>query len=328
MKWNIGIIGAGNIAAHMARTVARMENACNYAVAARELSRAEDFARQYGVEKAYGSYEALLSDPKVDLVYIATPHSHHYGQIKLSLEAGKHVLCEKAFTVTGDQAQAVCNLAQQKGLLLTEAIWTRYMPFSKTIRELIDGGAVGEPVALNANLGYNVRHKQRCLRPELAGGALLDITIYALNFAYMTFGSAVTQMVSSAAKWETGVDAQESISLSFASGRMASLYGSMLTNTDRRAVIYGDKGYLVVENINNPQWAQFYLPDWKPVQRWDCPPQISGYEYQVEACFRAISQGCSQCDEMPHDETVRVMRVLDTLRKEWGIIYPDAICSL
>ena len=148
----IGILGAGGIAVQMAKTVAGMKDVENYAVAARSLERAQAFVEKYGFSKAYGSYEEMLADPQVDLVYIATPHSHHYLHAKMCLEAEKNVLCEKAFTVNADQARKLFALAKEKNLLITEAIWTRYMPSRKMIDDIISSGVIGEVTAVTANL--------------------------------------------------------------------------------------------------------------------------------------------------------------------------------
>ena len=184
----IGILGAGGIAVQMAKTVAGMKDVENYAVAARSFERAQAFAEKYGFSKAYGSYEEMLADPQVDLVYIATPHSHHYLHAKMCLEAGKNVLCEKAFTVNADQARKLFALAKEKNLLITEAIWTRYMPSRKMIDDIISSGVIGEVTAVTANLNYAISEVERIRKPELAGGALLDVGVYTINFASMVLG--------------------------------------------------------------------------------------------------------------------------------------------
>ena len=184
----IGILGAGGIAVQMAKTVAGMKDVENYAVAARSFERAQAFAEKYGFSKAYGSYEEMLADPQVDLVYIATPHSHHYLHAKMCLEAGKNVLCEKAFTVNADQARKLFALAKEKNLLITEAIWTRYMPSRKMIDDIISSGVIGEVTAVIANLNYAISEVERIRKPELAGGALLDVGVYTINFASMVLG--------------------------------------------------------------------------------------------------------------------------------------------
>ena len=322
----IAILGAGRIAGTMARTLNGMKEkdvrfTC-YAVAARELERAEGFAAEYGFEKAYGSYEEMLSDEAVDLVYIATPHSHHYEHIKLCLNHGKHVLCEKAFTVNAVQAEEVLQMAEEKGLLLTEAIWTRYMPTRGMINELLASGAIGKPSMLTANLCYAIHWKERIIRPELAGGALLDIGIYPLNFAVMAFGEDIVKAESSVQMTETGVDRQESITLHYADGRMAVLNSSIDSLSDRRGVIYGENGFMEVENINNPQSITVYGKDYKPVKTVRCPEQVTGYEYEVISCLDAIEGGRTQCPEMPHADTIRMMKLMDSLRSQWGLKYP------
>lgn len=322
----IAILGAGRIAGIMAKTLNGMKEkdarfTC-YAVAARELERAECFAREYGFEKAYGSYEEMLSDEKVDLVYIATPHSHHYGHIRLCLEHGKHVLCEKAFTVNAAQAEEVLALAEKKGLLLTEAIWTRYMPARGMIKELLESGVIGNACMLTANLCYLINWKERIMRPELAGGALLDIGIYPLNFAVMAFGDDIVKVDSSVQMTETGVDGQESITLHFADGKMAVLNSSINGLGDRRGIIYGENGFLEVKNVNNPQSITIYGKDYEPVKTIPCPEQVTGYEYEVLSCLDAIEAGRIECPEMPHADTIRMMKLMDGLRAQWGLKYP------
>ena len=149
----IGILGAGNIASIMARTISHMEEVTCHAVAARDQKRAEEFAETYGFEKTYGSYEALVQDEEVELIYIATPHSHHYEHAKLCIEHGKAVLCEKAFTRNAQEAKEILALAKEKGVFITEAIWTRFMPSRKMIQELLEEGVIGKPMTLTANLG-------------------------------------------------------------------------------------------------------------------------------------------------------------------------------
>ena len=152
----VAILGAGGIAIKMAKTLRGMETAEAYAIAARDLGRAEAFAKEYGFTKAYGSYADMLQDENVDLVYIAVPHTHHYMCAKMCLEAGKHVLCEKPFCVNVDQTKELLAMAEDKKLLLTEAIWTRYMPSRKIIDDMIAGGEIGEVTSLTANLGYEL----------------------------------------------------------------------------------------------------------------------------------------------------------------------------
>ncbi|WP_018711335.1 Gfo/Idh/MocA family protein [Phocaeicola barnesiae] len=321
-KLKVGILGAGHIAQKMATTLMGMKEAELYAVAARELSRSEQFADEFHAQKAYGNYEALADDPDIDLIYIATPHSHHFGPARMCLFKGKPVLCEKAFTANAREAEELIRIAQEKQVFLAEAIWTRYMPFSRTIRELTESGIIGKPMMLTASLGYPIAHKERIVRLELCGGALYDLGVYPINFALMTFGNDLEKITSTCMKNEAGVDMQNSITFTYRDGRMAVMQTTAFCASDRQGIISGDKGYLVIDNINNPQQAVVYNTDHQETGRYTCPPQITGFEYQVLEAAEAIRQGAIEPASMPHAETLRVMRMLDSLRQEWGIRFP------
>ena len=318
----IGILGAGHIAGKVSGTLRQMPQIRCHAVAARDLWRAEAFAGEHGFSKAYGSYEALVSDPDVELVYIATPHNCHYPNVRLALDHGKNVLCEKAFMMNAREAEEVTALAREKGLLLAEAIWTRYMPFSKTIKELVGSGVIGNARMLSANLGYAVDWKERLIKPELGGGALLDLGVYCLNFALMYFDGPITGVRTACVKNEYGVDMQETIALYYEDGRVANLHATAWCSTDRQGVISGDKGFLVVDNINNPTSATAWDRYGKQLGHWEAPARISGFEYEFLACREALEAGRCETLDMPHAETVRIMRLMDALRAEWGVRFP------
>lgn len=318
----IGILGAGRIASIMAQTIGQMDEAICYAVAARDQVRAEEFAKAYGFEKAYGSYEELVKDSEVELIYIATPHSHHYEHAKLCIEHGKAVLCEKAFTRNAKEAKEILSLAKEKRVFITEAIWTRFMPSREMIHDLLESGIIGKPMTLTANLGYIIAHKERIAEPALAGGALLDIGLYPLNFALMVFGNDFDKITSTAILSDKGVDMQNSITLSYRTGEIAVLNSTALALSDRQGIISGDKGYMIVENINNCEKIRIFNTERQEIKCVEVPQQITGYEYEVEAAMRAIKEGKLECEEMPHEETIRVMEIMDELRKEWGVIYP------
>ena len=318
----IGILGAGHIAGKVSGTLKQMKEVRCHAVAARDLWRAQAFAGEHGFEKAYGSYEELCCDPDVELVYVATPHNCHYPHVRLALEHGKNVICEKSFMLNAREAEDVIALAREKGLLLAEAIWTRYMPFSKTIREVIDSGVIGRARMLSANLGYPVDWKERLIKPELGGGALLDLGVYCLNFALMCFDGEIADVKSACVKNELGVDMQETIALYFKDGRVANLHATAWCATDRQGVIGGDKGFLVVDNINNPTSATAWDRYGHQLGHWEAPARISGFEYEFLSCRRAIETGRCEPEEMPHKETLRVMRLMDSLRGVWGVRFP------
>ena len=324
----VGILGAGGIACAMAKTISQMPSACCFAVASRDLEKARKFAEKWGIKKAYGSYEEMLSDPGVDLVYVATPHSHHYPHVRLCLEHGKHVLCEKAFTVNAAQARELFRIAKDKRLLLTEAMWTRYLPMRGTINEVLRSGIVGKPWLLTANLGYMISDVERLKEPSLAGGALLDVGVYPLNFAAMVFGNDPVSIQGSAVLSDKGVDRQDSITLRYADGRMAVLNATMMGMSDRRGVIDCDNGMLEIVNINCPQELRVYNRERVLIASYRAPKCITGYEYEVEACIRALDAGGIECPLMPHAETVRMMEWMDGLRAQFGVRYPEDIEKL
>lgn len=321
-NFNVGIMGSGNIAGIMAETINKMKNVRVYAVASRQQVHADVFAGKYGCKKAYGSYADLAADKKVDLIYVATPHSEHYENVKMCLEAGKPVLCEKAFTLNATQAEELVRIAAEHKVFLAEAMWTRYMPMLTTIREVIGSGIIGEPKTLTANLGYVIGSKERLTNLALGGGALLDVGVYTINFALMIFGHNISKIASCCTFTETGVDEQNAICLQYYDGKVANLNSSMVSLSDRQGIIYGTKGFAVVENINNFESIAVYDRQYKKVASYKCPKQISGYEYEVAACIEAIKCGLIECAQMPHSETLRVMRIMDEIRSQWGMKYP------
>ena len=320
--FKVGIIGAGWIADKMAEALSPLKDYCVYAIASRSIEKAEEFAQRWDVPKAYGSYEEMVDDKDVDLVYIATPHSHHFPHTMLALEHGKHVLVEKAFTANAAEAEILIKTAHEKELFITEAIWTRYMPLSHKVKEIMESGIIGEPRILTATLCYMMEFKERIVRPELCGGALLDLGVYSLNFARMYFGTDIVKTVSNVHIGPTGMDMHESISLSFADGKMANLQAGALCLNDRQGIISGTEGYIRVDNINCPELIEVYR-DYELVERYERPTDmVNGYEYQVYECRRCIEEGLLESPMMPHEETLSIMKQMDALRQEWGVVYP------
>lgn len=314
---NLAILGAGRIACTMARTVNQMEDVNLYAVASRSLERAESFAKEYNISKAYGNYEEMLKDENIDLVYIATPHSHHCEQIKLCADYGKAVLCEKAFTVTAQEAEDALAYAKEKGVFVAEAMWVRYMPMTKMLKEILASGRIGEVIGLTANLGYSIMGKERIVRPELGGGALLDLGVYTLNFATTVFGDDVKKIDSTVVKHDTGIDKNEFVNLTYENGEVAGLFNTAQTITDRKGVIYGTKGYIFVDNINNYEAFHIYNQQHELEETIERPQQITGFEYQVSACKKALEEKNLECEEMPHEHTIKIMQIIEDIRKQW-----------
>lgn len=318
----VGMIGAGGIAKKLAATIAKMKGVENYAIASRSLEKAESFKQENGFHVAYGSYEELMADPKVDLVYIATPHSEHYKNMELALAYHKPVLCEKAFTANLSQAADILSRFEEAKLFVAEAIWTRYLPSRKIIDDLIGQDLIGEPYLVSANLCYPNKAHARLTDPSLAGGALLDMGIYPLNFALMVFHANPISIHAECTLTDTGVDEVTTMLLSFPGKKQAVLFTSMDGPSDRKGLIYGPKGYLETSNINNPEKISLYNSDHQCVKEYGVPPQINGYEYELLECQKCLEQGRLEPPSMPHKTTLEVMRMLDWMRQEMGIVYP------
>ncbi|MDN6768996.1 Gfo/Idh/MocA family protein [Bifidobacterium mongoliense] len=329
-KIKVAILGAGGIAHAMALTLNRMADDPRYtnlvepyAVAARDGERAADFARQYGLPVSYGSYEEMLADPEVDLVYIATPHSLHAEQGEQCLRAGKNILVEKSFTANTAQAERLLATARETGLLCTEAIWTRYMPSRTIIHDLLASGIIGEIRTVSANLGYTITGKARLTDPALAGGALLDVGVYPLNFVDMILeGRPYDRMATAMTPYQTGVDAQSTTTLFYPDTVMAVAYSSMVSISDRDGVVWGTDGHLICRNINDISAVDVYDRDYRLVKHVDMPEQLTGYEYEVASAANAILDGARECPEAPHTDTLRIMRLMDDIRGQWGLRFP------
>lgn len=323
INFKIGILGAGNIARTIAATIAKLDAFEVAAIASRNIDNAKSFASEFGIAKAYGSYEDLANDSEIELIYIATPHSHHSEQAKMCINAGKPVLVEKAFSYNATSSKEVIDLARSKNLFCGEAMWLRYMPMMNLLKDMIAHGVIGTVTNITANLGYNIREKERLTSLELAGGSLLDLGIYPLTFIMMLMGDKPVSIGASCTKLESGVDAQNSISLHFNGGRVGTAFSTMMYETDKKGLIYGTQGYIEVDNINCPTSIKIFkgnceLTDEVKVH----DSQISGYEYEFLAARKAIILGNVEPEELPHSETLAIMSIMDSLRKSWKIEYP------
>lgn len=316
---NVGIIGAGHIAEKAARTLAEMPDMQCLAIGSRSLDKARAFAGRFGIPRAYGSYADLLADPEIGLVYIALPHSHHYAITREAIEAGKPCLVEKSFMMDAQQTAAILALAREKGVLVAEAIWPRYMPVRQMARDILVSGIIGKPVMLTATLAYNVADKERILDPALGGGALLDLGVYVLNFVRMYTDAPVSRINTTCIRAESGVDASEVITLVLADGMLASVQASAWCQGDNEGIIAGTEGYLVFDDLINPTCLRICRKRHVVEKEIPVPQQITGFEYEFSACREAIEAGALETPQMPHAEILYVMHLMDRLRAEWGI---------
>ncbi len=320
--FKVGVIGTGWIAEKAAITLAHVDGMRVYAVGSRKLETAEAFAKKWNIERAYGSYDELLDDPLVDLVYVGTPHSHHFDVTMHAIEKGKACLVEKAFMANYREADAVVKLAREKKVFLAEAVWTRYQPVVKTVRQLIADGRIGQVGLISATIGYSMGNKPRIMRPDLCGGALLDLGVYSINFARMFHDAKIVKIQSQCVKSETGMDLSNAFSFVFDDNVLANLQSTACCVNDNSGIICGSEGYLIIDNINNPQTVSIYKRDRIFVEEIHVPELITGYEYEFIACKDAMEKGLTESPYMPLDETLYIMQLMDGLRKEWGVKYP------
>ncbi len=323
IRW--GILSTGKIASRLAKTLGNLEGAELLAVGSRSRAAAEAFGQEYAIPRCYGSYEELAADPDVDVIYVASPHSHHLVHTELALDHGKHVLCEKAFCHNALEARRMVEKAKAKGLFLMDAMWSRFLPHMVRLRELLAERAIGELYLIRANMGFKaeVGPEHRLVNPELAGGALLDIGIYPLSFISMIWGKPL-QMSSQVWMGPTGVDLQETILLDHGQGRFATVLDSFLAHSDVSACLYGSSGY-----IEMPR-GWFYggtlvVHRGQETEQIHLPYQGGGDQFQAMETMRCIRAGRLESEIMPLSETVAIMETMDALRAQWGLRYPGEL---
>lgn len=320
---NVAILGTGTIARAMATALNGIrEEVTAYAVASRSLEKAQAFADTWGFEKAYGSYEELAKDPAIDLIYIATPHSEHFSNTKLCLENGRNCIVEKAFCANRKQTQILIDLAKSKDLLLAEAMWTRYLPSTAMIQNLLAEGRIGEPKYLESDFSVNAEQVERMWNPSLCGGALLDLGIYSLTSCALFFGTDIVKIHSDVKMYSTGVDVTNETTFTYRDGKVAKAISSFSGRECNACRIEGTNGSLVFGPINNPEYLRAYDLNGNLTEEFVIPPQVNGYEYEILACKCAMNHGKKECRSLPHSEMLRMMGWMDSLRNHWGMVYP------
>ncbi len=307
----------------MADTVRQMKDVELYAVASRTEEKAKAFAEKYGVQKYYGSYEALMEDDAVQLIYIALPNHLHYSQARECIKHKKPVLLEKPFALNERQGQALIDLAEMQQVFICEAMWVRFMPLMHRLKKELDGGRIGEVISVAADMGYDLREKERVNRLDMGGGAFLDIGVYPLSFVLEILGMEIDNISTSMVHMASGVDAQELVNLTYINGAMAGFYVTMLANTGKRGTIYGTEGRIEVDDINNYKAYRVYDKDGNLLETAERPAQISGLEYEVEACIHAIQSHKQECPQMTHFDTLFQLRVMDAVRQTWNLQFPQ-----
>ena len=330
------IMAPGRIAAKMAEAMngeAARGKIRLHAVASRNVGRAEEFAKKWNFQKAYGSYGELLADPEVDAVYVANPHAFHLESVVACLEAGKHVLCEKPAGCSRGQLDRMTALARDKKRFFMEAMWTAFNPCIAEVRKAIQEGLIGEVKNVDSRFCNRNPYDpdDRNYSPALAGGALLDLGIYDIYFAMMIAGFSPVVSRSSQVRMLGGVDAWNAVSLTFGNGIATSFQSAMdlpSTVPTHDAVIYGTKGYITVENFFCSQKAcvHVYKNEWggesDVARKIDVPFKTNGYEYELIHATDCILSGKTESDVHSFKKSRDLCAVMDCLRNDWGMKYP------
>ena len=322
IRW--GILGTGNIAKQFARGLQAVPDATLAAVGSRSAATAEAFGNEFGAAKRHATYEALAADPDVDAVYVSTPHPMHKANTILCLNAGKAVLCEKPFAINARDTEEMIQVARTRKVFLMEAMWTRYIPIVCKVREWLAKKAIGEVRMLTADFGFRAGFdpKSRLFDPQLGGGALLDVGIYAVSFASMVFGEQPTRVASLAQMGETGVDEQAALVFGYSKGQLANLYTSVRATTPQEVWILGSEGKI---KIHSPFWkgttATLYL-DGKGSETLEVTYNGNGYNFEAVEVGECLRAGKLESAILPLEETLAIMKTMDSVRAQWGLKYP------
>ena len=319
IRW--GIMATGNIAHKFATTIVQMGNEAQIvACGSSNMEHAAAFAKEFHIEKYYGTYEELVQDEDVDVIYIATPNTMHVENMKMCIEAGKNVLCEKPFTTNADDAREIFRLAKEKKVFVMEAFWISMLPIHKKIAELVNSGVIGEVQHIRAEYGFpvSVERRARKFKRELGGGALLDIGIYNIGFVAMTLGYKPTHIKSSVHMNEFGTDDFETMIFEYDNGKTATMTVSIGMKINKEGCIYGTKGCIYLPDFQKADKMSIEYHDGTS-EEIDMPMEINGFEYQIRETMKCIENGNSTSDIQTPDNTIAVLEIMDSLRKQWQL---------
>lgn len=315
-RW--GILGTGAIATKFTEGLDAAEGHVAAAVGSRTQASADTFAGLHGIALAHGSYADLAADGDLDAIYVATPHSRHLEDSLLCLDAGTPVLCEKPLALSEAQGRRMVEAAREKGVFLMEAMWTRFNPVMGALREMLAEGVLGQPRQLFADFGFRTDFDptSRHFDPALGGGALLDVGVYCVALGRMVFGADPEAFTGLATLGETGVDEQCVMSMRYPGGGLAMLSSAIRTDTPQEAVLSCTGGMVRIPS--------FWCPDRLIVDGEERPFDIAGngYHYQALEVAERVRAGDLESPVIPHEESLAILRTMDTLRGEWGVHYP------
>lgn len=320
IRW--GILGPGRIAYKFALAVNNCPGARLQAIGSRSQDRANAFAAQFNAPSAHGSYEALATDPDVDVIYISTPHAMHLENMLLCLEHGKHVLCEKPFALNGAQARLAVQKAREKGLFLMEAMWTRFLPAIWNVRSWLYERQIGDVRMVLLDFGFQVPYNPhaRLYDLNLGGGAMLDVGVYGLAYVSMIFAGQPHEISSYALLGQSGVDEESTTIFRFGDGRMASLACAIRTELPGEAHILGTEGSMHIPHFWKPDSVRRRRGEME--ETFNFPYQGAGFEHEIAEVGRCLRDNRTESPGMTLDESVQVMDTMDRIRRIWGLKYP------
>lgn len=320
---NWGIMATGGITHVFVRDLAHVKDARLIAVGSRSQEKADEFAAQYGIPRAYGTYEELANDPEVDIIYVATPHPMHKENVLTCLQAGKAVLCEKSFVMNAQELEVLIAAARKHRLFLMEAMWTRFLPAIRKVKEWLSAGIIGEVRMVDVRFSNRApwNPESRLFKPELGGGALLDVGIYCTSFISMVYGQSPTSIQSLVNKGKTGVDELFTALLGYENGQMASVMAGLRLKSRHEAVILGTEGEIRVPDFWQAKTASLTVYG-QHEERFEDKSESIGYAYEAAEAMRCMKAGKLESLEMSLDESLAIMKTMDQLRAAWGLTYP------
>ena len=320
-RW--GILGPGKIAEKFASALRYTERAEVFAVASRDMNRANEFAGRHGASHVYDDYQKLAADPEVDIIYVATPHAFHCEHTLLCLEHGKAVLCEKPLALNTRQVMEMVSKAQQRNIFFMEGMWSRCMPYAKKIMELVAADVIGPVQYVRADFGFNTPFDPggRLFNPDLGGGSLLDVGIYPLYLVTMLLGEPA-RIQSAGRLASTGADEYCNVLFQYAGGQTANIFSSIAMQTSLTAEIIGTKGRIQIP-------APWYKTDRFTVimgfnesqQEYSFPHEHNGFEHEIREVTACLDQELTECPIMPHSFSILLSQIMDTVKKQNGIVY-------
>jgi predicted dehydrogenase len=323
IKW--GIIGTGMIASTFATALNSLDNTQLSAVASRDLNRAKEFAERFHIKTTYGSYEELVKDPEIDVIYIGTPHTEHKAHAELCILNGKAVLCEKPFTLNQKETQYIIDLAKKHNVFIMEAMWTKFLPTTKVVKNWIKDKIIGDVKYFNVSFGFQMKFdgEHRLFKPSLAGGALLDVGVYPIAYVIHMMDKLPDEVVSCAYLGKSNVDEINSITFRYNEGVIATINSAITANTGNDAIIIGDKGKIVVPYFWTAESAEVYDEHGNLVDAFLLPFTSNGYVYEAEEVNSCLREGKKESDMIPLRDTLDIVKIMDGIRADWGLVYPQ-----